>query len=75
MLGRPGFRTSEFLVAAANLVAQVVMQLNGTESTGTAVQYSLAGAIAYIVSRGLAKYEPRPPVATAPPAGAPPPAA
>lgn len=59
MLSRPGFHTSEFLVALMNLVAQVILNLNGTVSDGTAVKYTLAGAIAYIVSRGLAKYEPR----------------
>lgn len=62
MLSRPGFHTSEFLVALANLVGQVVLNLNGTVSDGTAVKYTLAGAIAYIISRGLAKYEPRGPV-------------
>lgn len=59
MLNRPGFHTSEFLIAVANLVGQVVLALNGTVSNGTAVKYTLAGAIAYIVSRGLAKYEQR----------------
>ena len=61
MLARPGFRTSEFLVALANLIAQVVLAMNGTVSDGTATKYTLAGAIAYILSRGLAKYEPRGP--------------
>jgi hypothetical protein len=65
MLSRPGFHTSEFIVALANLVGQVVLALNGTVSDGTAAKYTLAGAIAYIISRGLAKYEPR---GTAPPA-------
>jgi hypothetical protein len=70
MLSRPGFHTSEFLVAVANLAAQVALNLNGTTSDGTAVKYSLAGAIAYIISRGLAKYETRTTTAasTVPPA-------
>lgn len=59
MLGRPGFRTSEFIVAVVNLIAQVALAMNGTVSDGTATKYTLAGAIAYIVSRGFAKYEPR----------------
>lgn len=75
MLRRPGLRTSEFLSALANLVVQVALAWNGTVSTGTAENLSVAGAIAYILSRGLAKYEPRPPVATTPPAGTAPPAA
>lgn len=64
---RPGLHTSEFLVAALNLVAQVILALNGTLSDGTATKYTVAGAIAYIVSRGLAKYEPRPAGPTTPP--------
>lgn len=59
MASRPGFRTSEFIVALANLIGQVILALNGTVSDGTAARYTLAGAIAYIISRGLAKYEPR----------------
>ena len=74
-LPRPGLRTSEFLSALANLIVQVALALNGTVSTGTAEKYSVAGAIAYIVSRGLAKYEPRPAVPTTPPAATSPPAA
>jgi len=55
----PGMKTSEFLAALTNLVIQVILALNSTESNGTAVKYSLAGAIAYIISRGLAKVENR----------------
>ena len=65
----PGTRTSEFLVAVLNLVVQVILALQGTVSDGTATKYSVAGAIAYIISRGLAKYETR---TTTPPAPAPP---
>lgn len=63
----PGFRTSEFKLFLANLVGQIVLALNGTVSDGTATKYTVAGAVAYILSRGLAKYEQRgpgaPPVA------------
>lgn len=75
MLGRPGFRTSEFLSAIANVIVQVALAWNGTVSDSTAAHLSVYGAIAYILSRGLAKYEPRPPVETTPPAGTTPPAA
>ena len=61
MLNRPGFHTSEFAVALVNLIVQIVLASEGTVSDGTATKYSLAGALAYIVSRGLAKYEPRGP--------------
>lgn len=68
MFNRPGFRTSEFFLTAANFVAQVALAWNDSQSTSTSVKYSLAGAVAYILSRGLAKYEPRPAVETKPPA-------
>jgi hypothetical protein len=71
MLNRPGFHTSEFLAALVNLIVQVALAWNGTVSNGTAEKMTVAGAIAFILSRGLAKYEPRgaaiPP--TPPPAG------
>lgn len=75
MFGRPGFRTSEFLSAAVNVVVQIALAWNGTLADKTAAQLGVAGCVAYIVSRGLAKYEPRPTVETTPPAGPPPPAA
>lgn len=59
MLNRPGFHTSEFTVAAVNLIVQVALAYNDTITNGTAAKYSLAGAIAYILSRGLAKVENR----------------
>lgn len=59
MLNRPGFKTSEFLIAVANGIGQVALQLSGTETTTTAAHYTVYGAIAFIISRGLAKYEPR----------------
>lgn len=67
----PGMRTSEFLVAVVNFAGQVILALNGTIGDGTAVKYTLAGAVAYILSRGFAKYEQR----THPVVPAPPPAA
>lgn len=75
LLGRPGLHTSEFLAALANLIVQVALAWNGTVSNGTAEHMTVAGAIAFILSRGLAKYEPRPPVATVPPVTPPPPVA
>lgn len=59
MLNRPGFKSSEWMITVLNFAAQVGLQLNGTETTGTATKYTLAGAVAYIISRGLAKHEPR----------------
>jgi hypothetical protein len=59
MLNRPGFHTSEFLASLVNLIVQVALAMNGTVSDGTATKYSVAGAIAFILSRGLAKYEGR----------------
>lgn len=59
MLNRPGVHTSEFAAALVNLVVQVALAWNGTVTDGTATKYSVAGAIAYILSRGLAKYEHR----------------
>lgn len=59
MLNRPGFHTSEFLAALVNLIVQVALAWNGTITDGTATRYTVAGAIAFILSRGLAKYEPR----------------
>ena len=59
-LTTPGSKSSEFLVAILNAVAQLILAATGTLSDGTATKYGLAGALAYIVSRGLAKYEQRP---------------
>lgn len=58
-----GARSSEFLAAAANVVAQVALAWTNEISAGSATKYSVVGAVAYIVSRGLAKYEQRPPAA------------
>lgn len=59
-LTTPGSKSSEFLVAVLNAIAQLILAATGTLSDGTATKYGLAGAVAYIVSRGLAKYEQRP---------------
>ena len=66
-LTTPGSKSSEFLVTVLNVVAQIVLAWSDTISSGTAAKFSVAGAVAYIVSRGLAKYEQRP----SPPPGAP----
>jgi len=70
MLRTPGTRTSEFFAAVLNLIVQVILALQGTVSDGTATKYSVAGAIAYIISRGLAKYEGRGTTPTPPPPAA-----
>lgn len=60
MLSRPGFKTSEFLVAlltaAGSVVAALLDYINSTEAT----QLSIVAAVAFVLSRGLAKYETRP---------------
>jgi hypothetical protein len=63
----PGLRTSEFKLFLANVAGQTILALNGNVSDGTATKYTVAGAVAYILARGLAKYETRGP-GTAPPA-------
>jgi hypothetical protein len=59
-LTSPGSRSSEFLVMVLNVAAQVILAATSTIRDGTAVRYGLAGAVAYMISRGLAKYEGRP---------------
>jgi hypothetical protein len=59
MLSRPGFHTSEFIVAVLTLAGSVVAALQDYITNGTATKLSVAGAVAYVLSRGLAKYEPR----------------
>lgn len=59
MLSRPGFHTSEFVVALLNLLGSIIAAAQGYISDSSATKLSVAGAVAYIVSRGLAKYEPR----------------
>ena len=58
-LTTPGSKSSEFLLTIANAIAQLILALTNTVSDGTATKYGLAGAVAYIISRGLAKYESR----------------
>lgn len=59
-LTTPGSKSSEFLVTVLNVIAQIGLAWSNTESSGSAAKWSVAGAVAYIVSRGLAKYEQRP---------------
>lgn len=69
MFNRPGFHTSEFLVAVLTLLGSIVAATQDYISDPTATKLSVAGAVAYIVSRGLAKYETRgTPPPPAPPA-------
>ena len=68
-LTTPGARSSEFLAAALNVIAQIALAWSGTIADGTAAKLGVLGTVGYIVSRGLAKYESRPgPAPPAPPA-------
>lgn len=58
MLKRPGFQTSEWAVALVTAVLNIVNNSQGWVSWKDAL-LPTAAAVAYIVSRGLAKYEPR----------------
>ena len=66
-LTTPGSKSSEFMLTILNAVAQLVLALTDTLSPGTATKYGVAGAVAYAVSRGLAKYETRPSGSPPPP--------
>jgi hypothetical protein len=66
LLSRPGFHTSEWFVAVATLAWYVLNAWQDYTSTNASVKLS-APAIAYVLSRGLAKYEGR---NTPPPPGA-----
>lgn len=55
MTSRPGFHTSEFIVTLLNLAGNIIAASQGYISDGTATKFSVGGALAYIVSRGLAK--------------------
>ena len=59
-LTTPGAKTSEFLVTVLNVIVQVALAWSGTISDGSAAKMGVAGTIAYVLSRGLAKYEQRP---------------
>jgi hypothetical protein len=56
---RPGFHTSEFLVTLLTVLGCIISSAADYISTGNAFRGSAAAAVAYIVSRGLAKYETR----------------
>lgn len=60
LLSRPGFRSSEWAVA---LVTAALNLANSAQGWVTWKQAALAsaGAVAYVISRGLAKTEPRGP--------------
>jgi len=66
-LTTPGSRSSEFLLTVLNIVVQVVLALTNALSNGTAAKLGVAGTLAYVVSRGLAKYETRTTDTPAPP--------
>lgn len=66
-LTTPGARSSEFLVTVLNVVAQIVLAFADVISSGTATKLGVAGTLAYVVSRGLAKYETRGSSAPSPP--------
>lgn len=55
----PGLRTSEFKVTVLTIVAAIVSALQDYVSDPTAVKLGIGASIAYILSRGLAKYESR----------------
>lgn len=57
-LTRPGFQTSEWYVAFVTAALNIANSAAGWVSWKQAIVPSIA-AIAYVVSRGLAKYEPR----------------
>jgi hypothetical protein len=58
-LTTPGSRSSEFLVTVLNVLVQLILALTDTVSNGTATKLGVLGTIAYVLSRGLAKYEGR----------------
>lgn len=59
-LRTPGSRSSEFLVTCLNVLVQIILAAENVISNGSAVKMGVGGTIAYIVSRGFAKYEQRP---------------
>ncbi len=63
----PGLRTSEFKVAVLTVLASIYGSWNNTITDRQGFYTAVAGAIAYIVSRGLAKYEGRGPTPPTPP--------
>lgn len=65
-LNTPGTRTSEFLLVVLNGVAQLALALTNVLPARYATLLGVVGAVAYQVSRGLAKTEPRDPTPTPP---------
>jgi hypothetical protein len=67
-LTTPGAKSSEFLVTVLNVIAQLILAFTDTITSGTATKLGALGTVAYILSRGLAKYEakPLPPAPVAP---------
>lgn len=59
MATRPGFHTSEFIVTLLTVLGCIISAATDYLSNGNAFKGSVAAAVAYIVSRGLAKYETR----------------
>jgi hypothetical protein len=49
-------------VTVLNVLVQLILALTDTISNGTATKLGVLGTIAYVLSRGLAKYEGRPAV-------------
>jgi hypothetical protein len=69
-ISRPGFKTSEFLVSVLTVVGAIVSATQSYISNPTGVKLSVGAGLAYVISRGLAKYEttapappPKPPAA------------
>lgn len=58
MLARPGFHTSEWAVALITATLNIINASQNWVSWHDALLPTLA-AVGYVVSRGLAKYEPR----------------
>lgn len=64
MLNRPGFRTSEWAVALVTAVLNILNSSQNWVKWQDAI-LPTAAAAAYVISRGLAKTEPRPMAAAA----------
>lgn len=57
----PGVKSSEFFVAVLTVVGAIVSAAQDYLTNPQAAGLSGLAAVAYVVSRGLAKVEPRPP--------------
>jgi hypothetical protein len=64
----PGLRTSEFKVTVLAVIAALVSALQDYVSDPTAVKLGIGASVAYVLSRGLAKYEGRTGTPPTPPA-------